>query len=106
MNRKRIWLTTIAVAVLVASGLMGALIATGRSHDLARVDRPDGTARVIVAKPRLFGLLGIEIVQKECAADGRRHSGSVQDLCNSMEEARRKYENAGGGGLLTPIQAD
>lgn len=50
--------------------------------------------------------MGVEIVQEDRAVDGRRLGGSVQDLCNSMEEARRKYENAGGGGLLTPIQAD
>lgn len=106
VSGKRILWTSVAVAIVVVSGLIVSLITQGRPRDLARVDRPDGTARVIVAKPRLFGLLGVEIVQEDCTPEGRRHSGFVQDLRNSMEEARQTYENPEGGRLLTPLQAD
>ena len=96
-----IQLTVLAgLFVLILTG--AAFVHQNKPRILAQRGNPDGTSRVIMGKPRLCGLLGIEIVLEYRAVDGTRTGASVQDLLNSWEEARLRYENPVGGGLLDP----
>ena len=95
--------TTLAVLVgLLLILVVGVVWVQGMPRELARRNHPDGTFTVVVGKPRLAGMMGIEIVLQECASDGTVTFASVQDLLGSWEDAIRKYKNVGGGGLLAP----
>jgi len=98
--------TTRQIAALVGLLMLlfagTAVVYQNEPRTLAQRDNADGTSTVVVGKPRLCGLMGIEIVLEHRARDGSRTYASVQDLLNSWEEAKFRYENPDGGGLLDP----
>lgn len=102
--KKRITKQTALTFVLLAVLSVGVVVVLqDRPRDLAQRTNPDGTSTVIVGKPRLGGLMGIEIVLEHRNQDGKKTYGSVQDLLGSWKEACVRYENPEGGGLLTPL---
>ena len=101
------WSVKTKLAVFVGSMMLLAVavvVVQGMPRELARRENPDGTVTVVVGKPRLAGMMGIEIVQEERAADGTVTYASVQDLLGSWKDAIVKYEDADGGGLLAPLE--
>lgn len=94
------WKTAIGTGFIFAIASTMWTVYANRPRDLAIRKHEDGTSRVIVAKPRLLGMMGIEIVMEDRAADGSRRYGSVQDLLGSWDEVFARYGNADGGGLL------
>jgi hypothetical protein len=88
-----------AIMIVLALAILFG-VRLGSPRVLASSQLPDGREIRIVGKPRLFGILGIEIVDYEVMHDGREQAISVNDLCGSWDEAERKYANPTGGGLL------
>lgn len=86
------------MAILVLVIFVG--IRYGSERTLATSRLPDGTEMRIVGKPRVFEILGIEIVDCKVTRDGRVQPRAVNDLCSSWAESERKYANRTGGGLL------
>ena len=103
---RAIWKTAALSAVAVILTMVSWLAYENRPKVLAVRVNDDGTSRAIVAKPRLCGLMGIEIVMQDRAADGSPGYASVQDLVNSWDQAVARYQNPTGGGLLEPIPSN
>ena len=101
-RRKRAVTVLFALSVLIVAGA-AVVVVQGQPRVLAQRDNPDGSSTIVVGKPRLCGLLGIEIVQEERNLDGTVTYASVQDLLGSWKEAIRRYKDPDGGGLLAPL---
>ena len=81
------------------------VIYTNRPQVLATRKNADGSSKVVIAEPHLFGFMGIEIVVEDRAADGSTRYASVQDLLSNWEDVYSKYQTHDGGGLLAPRDA-
>ena len=93
----------IVLAVISAFAIMiGLGISYGSSQVLATQSLPNGEELQLVAKPRLCGLLGIEIVEYKYSKDGRKLGGSVTDLCGSWSEVEERYSNSNSM-IRTPL---
>lgn len=89
---RRSWTISLLVLVCLAT-IIGLGLTYGSSQVLATQILPSGEEMQLVAKPRLCGLLGIEIVEYKYSKDGRKLGGSVTDLCGSWSEVEEKYKN-------------
>lgn len=89
---KKFGIITLLVFVSLTA-VIGLAISYGSSQVLGTQALPDGNEMQLVAKPRLCGLLGIEIVEYKYSPEGRKLSGSVTDLCGSWSDVEEKYTN-------------
>ena len=96
---RRHWILSIAVVTTLALAILVG-VRWGSPRVLTSTRLPDGREMRMVGKPRVFGILGIEIVDYKVTRDGHEQAISVTDLCSSWAEAERKYANPTGGGLL------
>ena len=88
---KRVYIAVAFGSVVLFAAVYWAVVSSS-IRELGRRTNEDGTQTVAVGKPRVFGLLGIEVVYVIENSQGvtLRNFG-VRDQCGSWSEAQRKH---------------